>query len=228
MICGSLSGTPTRSLPPASPFPPAIIRRWYEQAGAARDGNRTGGATAAFAVDPDRFHGPGKSTVGAILARELGWRFIDLDDVIEASSRRTVAEIFRDHGEADFRLRERQAVEQLSNEEQIVLALGGGTVEDESTRSLLIHPPENCLVFLEAPLPELLARCTVEGKVCPPGCPESLAARHHRRLPYYRTAHVTVATHGLAPQAVADRVLEHVSTLWRVEVRKRQETHGKS
>ena len=40
--------------------------------------------------------GAGKSTVGAILARELGWRFIDLDQVIEASSQRTVAEIFRD------------------------------------------------------------------------------------------------------------------------------------
>jgi shikimate kinase len=46
------------------------------------------------------FMGAGKSTVGAILARELGWRFIDLDDVIEASAERTVAEIFRDHGEA--------------------------------------------------------------------------------------------------------------------------------
>jgi shikimate kinase len=175
------------------------------------------------------FMGAGKSTVGAILARELGWRFVDLDDVIEASSRRTVAEIFRDHGEADFRRRERQAVEQLSNEDQIVLALGGGTVEDESTRSLLIHPPENCLVFLEAPLPELLARCTVGEKVRPLlAAPESLAARHNRRLPYYRKAHVTVATNGLAPQAVADRVLEHVSILWLVEVRKRQGTHGKS
>ena len=175
------------------------------------------------------FMGAGKSTVGAILARELGWRFIDLDDVIEASSQRTVAEIFRDYGEADFRRRERQAVEQLSNQEQIVLALGGGTVEEMSTRSLLIDPPENCLVFLEAPLPELLARCTTEEKVRPLlAAPESLTARHNRRLPYYRTAHVTVATTGLAPQEVADRVLEHVSIHWLVEVRKRQGAHGNS
>jgi shikimate kinase len=175
------------------------------------------------------FMGAGKSTVGAILARELGWQFIDLDDVIEASSKRTVAEIFREHGEEEFRRRERQAVEQLSNQEQIVLALGGGAVEDVSTRTLLIHPPENCLVFLEAPLPELLARCTTEGKVRPLlAAPESLTARHNRRLPYYRTAHITVATTGLAPEAVADRVLEHVSILWLVEVGKRQEAHCKS
>jgi shikimate kinase len=175
------------------------------------------------------FMGAGKSTVGAILAGQLGWRFIDLDDVIEASSQRTVAEIFRDYGEADFRRRERESVEQLSTQEQIVLALGGGAVEDERTRSLLIHSPQNCLVFLDAPLPELLARCTVEGKVRPLlAAPELLAARHTRRLPHYRAAHVTVATNGLAPRAVADRVLEQVFTLWQVEVGKRQGAHGNS
>jgi shikimate kinase len=102
-------------------------------------------------------------------------------------------------------------------------------VEDESTRFLLVNSPGNCLVFLEAELPELLARCTVEGKVRPLlAAPESLEARHNRRLPHYRTAHVTVSTTGLAPQGVADRVLEHVSTLWLVDLGKRQATHGKS
>ena len=174
------------------------------------------------------FMGAGKSTVGAILARELGWRFIDLDDVIEAASQRTVAEIFRDHGEAEFRRREQQAVERISNQEQIVLALGGGTVEDESTRSLLIHPPENCLVFLEAPLSELLARCTVKGKVRPLLAePAALEARHNRRLPHYRAAHITVTTAGLAPQAVADRVLEQVVSLWLIDAGTRQR-HDKS
>jgi shikimate kinase len=175
------------------------------------------------------FMGAGKSTVGAILARQLDWRFIDLDDVIEASSQRTVAQIFLEFGEADFRRREQQAIQQLSNQEQIVLALGGGAVENESTRSLLTHPPDNCLVFLEAPLPELLARCTAGGKVRPLlADPESLVARHNRRLPYYRTAHVTVATNGLAPRAVADRVLEQVSMLWLVDANKNEGAHDKS
>jgi shikimate kinase len=168
------------------------------------------------------FMGAGKSTVGAILARELGWKFIDLDDIIEASSKRTIAEIFREHGEANFREQERQAVRQVSAEEKIVLALGGGTVEDESTRSLLLHSPGNCLVFLKAELPELLSRCTVEGKVRPLlAAADSLEARHNRRLPHYRTAHVTVETTGLAPQGVAQRVLERVSIQWLIEAGKR-------
>ena len=176
------------------------------------------------------FMGAGKSTVGAILARDLGWRFFDLDDVIEASSQLTVAEIFRDHGEASFRQRERQAVRKLSHEEKIVLALGGGTVEDESTRTLLVHSPGNCLVFLEAELTELLARCTREGeavkgrggeaKVRPLlAAPEALEARHERRLPHYQSAHVTVVTTGLAPRGVANQVLKQVGKRWLIEER---------
>ena len=157
------------------------------------------------------FMGAGKSTVGPILARELGWKFVDLDDVIEASSQRTVAEIFRDYGEAEFRRRERDAVLNLVGQAEIVLALGGGTVEDESTRSLLIESPGNFVVFLHAELPELLARCTVEGKTRPLlAAPESLKDRHDRRLPHYRAAHLTVTTTGLAPEEVADRVLTEV------------------
>ena len=165
------------------------------------------------------FMGAGKSTVGVILARKLGWRFIDLDDVIEASSNNSIAEIFRTQGEASFREWERQAVRQLGQQEQVVVALGGGTVEDESSRTLLIESPGNCLVFLDAALEELLARCSSEGRVRPLlAAPEALAARHAHRLPQYRSAHVTVTTTGLAPQAVADRIL--------AAVRKRQDANG--
>jgi shikimate kinase len=168
------------------------------------------------------FMGAGKSTVGAILAKDLGWRFIDLDHMIEASCQRTVAEIFRDYGETNFRERERQAVLQLSSEERIVLALGGGTVEDEFTRSLLINSPGNCLVFLEAELPDLLARCALQGagKIRPLlAATESFEARHNRRLPHYRAAHLTVMTTGLAPRGVADRVLEQANIQWLIDVR---------
>jgi shikimate kinase len=160
------------------------------------------------------FMGAGKSTVGPIVARKLGWTFVDLDDVIEASSQRTVAEIFRDFGEAEFRRRERDAVLKLNSEENMVLALGGGAVEDESTRTLLVESVGNCVVFLHAELPELLVRCSVEGKTRPLlSTPESLEKRHKRRLPHYRAAHITVTTTGLGPNEVAERVL--------IEVRKR-------
>ncbi len=164
------------------------------------------------------FMGAGKSTVGAMLAQDLGWRFVDSDRVIEASSQRTVAEIFRDFGEAEFRERERQAVLQLSGEEHMVLALGGGAIENDSTRAHLVQSPGNCLIFLDGELSELLARCSVEGRTRPLlASAESPEARHRRRLPYYRAAHLTVDTGGLSPREVADRVLEQVSLQWFVQ-----------
>jgi shikimate kinase len=170
------------------------------------------------------FMGAGKSTVGAILASDLGWQFLDLDDVIEASSGLTVPEIFRDHGEANFRERERQALLKLNDQDKLVLALGGGAIESGPTRELLFETPGNCLVFLEAPLPELLARCRVEGKVRPLLAePEALEERLDRRLPHYRNAHITVITTGLAPQQVADRVRAHL-----VDPKEEDGTHGKS
>jgi shikimate kinase len=169
------------------------------------------------------FMGAGKSTVGAILARDLGWQFLDLDDVIEASSGLTVPEIFRHHGEANFRERERQALQQLNSQDRLVLALGGGAIESEPTRALLFETPGTCLIFLDAPLPELLARCRVEEKVRPLLAePEALEDRLHRRLPHYRNAHITVITTGLAPQQVADQVRAQLAD------RKQEEmTHGK-
>lgn len=164
------------------------------------------------------FMGAGKSTVGAILARKLAWDFLDLDAVIEARNHLTVAQIFRDHGEARFRELEREAVQQLVQREHMVLALGGGTIIDGSSRSLLIHSPGTCLVFLDGKLTELVARCVAEGKARPLlGEPEVVQARLTSRLPFYRMAHITVTTTGLEPQQVAAQVLEETSARWRLK-----------
>jgi shikimate kinase len=168
------------------------------------------------------FMGAGKSTVGAILAHDLGWKFHDLDRVIEAASRSTVAEIFKNHGEPEFRRRELAAVRHVSLEEDVVVALGGGAIEDQASRTLLLSSPGNCLVFLHGELEDLIARCTAEGKTRPLLADlDALAARHARRLPYYRAAHITVTTTGLTPQEVANHVLAQVSQEWQIEVRKR-------
>ena len=168
------------------------------------------------------FMGAGKSTVGAIAAQTLGWEFLDLDTVIETSSRLSVGEIFRHHGEADFRQREQRALEQLSKRQGIVLALGGGTVEDASSRSLLLETPGTCLVFLEGDLSELIARCVAEGKVRPLlAAPEVMQARHAYRLPFYRMAHITVFTTGLAPERVAAEMLSQVSAQWQMTEERR-------
>lgn len=165
------------------------------------------------------FMGAGKSSVGALAAQELGWRFVDLDGVIEAMAGKTIPEIFRAAGEAHFREQERRALEVTGRQKEIVLALGGGTIEDPDTLAYVLEWKETCMVFLDAPLPELLARIRGSRHKRPLlGQPEALLERHQRRLPHYRAAHVTVATGGLDQTEVCARLLQAVRS-WQVEER---------
>jgi len=70
--------------------------------------------------------GAGKSSVGAALARDLGWRFVDIDSEIMRITGRSVADVFRSDGEAAFRAMEARLTAELSSQAEVVLAPGGG------------------------------------------------------------------------------------------------------
>jgi len=69
----------------------------------------------------------GKTTLGRALAKRLRCRFVDLDEAIEAEAGMPVADIFRTFGEAEFRRREADMVEQICRLSDVVVATGGGT-----------------------------------------------------------------------------------------------------
>ena len=74
------------------------------------------------------FMGSGKSTVGRMLARQLRFRFLDTDKLVEEREGATIPEIFAQHGEAHFRECETSALESLRSVRQHILATGGGIV----------------------------------------------------------------------------------------------------
>jgi shikimate kinase len=151
------------------------------------------------------FMGAGKSTVGPLVADRLGWRFLDVDDVIESEAGATIAELFARHGEPAFRQREHETIARLAAAEALVLALGGGAIERQETRTLLLTTPGTLVVHLEVELATTLARCAgTEGTRPILADQANLASRYHRRLPLYRTAHVSIPVDALTPgQAVA-------------------------
>ncbi|HCD77467.1 MAG TPA: shikimate kinase [Prevotella sp.] len=73
------------------------------------------------------YMGAGKTTVGRELAKELGLMFYDLDWYITSRMRRTVAQLFEEHGEDGFRQIERNMLHEVAEFENIVLSCGGGT-----------------------------------------------------------------------------------------------------
>jgi shikimate kinase len=160
--------------------------------------------------------GAGKTTVGALAAKQLGWRFFDADDRIEAIAGKPIHAIFSEEGEAAFRQLEFKAIASLLQEEDAVIAVGGGAIEHEPTRNLMLTSAKTedsatLLVHLHVTLAGTLARCEGTGGLRPVFADRAgLAARYERRHPWYQQAQLTLDTENTTPEEVAQRLAEHL------------------
>ena len=106
------------------------------------------------------FMAAGKTTIGRLLAHELGWSFADVDEDIVGAEGSSIAEIFDARGEQEFREIEREAIRKRVSEVErgrpMVVALGGGAFAQESNRELL---EENGIsIWLDCPYPTVCRR----------------------------------------------------------------------
>jgi shikimate kinase len=154
------------------------------------------------------FMGSGKTTVGALLARQLAWRFVDLDDRIEAAAGLRIPEIFERLGEPAFRQIEADQLRAtlgrvFESNESIVLALGGGTYAQQGAPEFL-RAANVPVVWLDPPIDVLLARCmTMTGR--PLFRDEnSFRALYAQRLPSYQQAEHRVDSSGDPARVVAE------------------------
>jgi shikimate kinase len=92
--------------------------------------------------------GAGKSTVGRVLARKLNSRFVDSDHALEERCGVKIPTIFEMEGEAGFRKREAQIIEELTQEKGLILATGGGSVLLPENRRALSE--RGTVVYLHA------------------------------------------------------------------------------
>jgi shikimate kinase len=156
------------------------------------------------------FMGAGKTTVGQALATKLGWRFVDLDDLIQARDGRTVPEIFEQSGESAFRGLERQLLEEVVHSPQAdcsVLSLGGGAFIDNTNQQLL-RENEIPAVFLDAPAEELFRRCQGPAVVRPLlSDRERFSAMYEKRKPAYLNAALCIQTAGREIASIVDEII---------------------
>jgi shikimate kinase len=153
--------------------------------------------------------GAGKTTVGQALAAKLTWQFVDLDDLIQARSGRTIAEIFQKSGESAFRRLERLILEETvhaSQQNATVLSLGGGAFIDTTNQQVL---RENGIpaVFLDAAAEELFRRCAQPGVVRPLLHDlDQFRSLYEERRAAYLKAQFCVETSGKNVPAIAEEI----------------------
>jgi shikimate kinase len=162
------------------------------------------------------FMGAGKTTVGELAAKHLGWSFFDADNRIEALAGKPIHAIFATEGEAAFRQLEFEAIQSLLSEPEAVIAVGGGAIEHEATRRLLlaaagIENSETLVVHLHVSLQSTIARCEGTGGLRPVFADRvGLAVRYERRMPWYAQAHLTLETESTTPEEVARQLAAHL------------------
>jgi shikimate kinase len=152
--------------------------------------------------------GAGKSTVGTRLARQLGWRFVDLDERIEEAAGITIPEFFERHGEPAFRQLEADQLRAalgraVEFRESTIVALGGGTYAQPGAPEFLRNAGVP-VIWLDTPIEILLSRCmTMTGR--PLFRDEaSFRALHTQRVPSYQLADYRVDSSGDAALVVAE------------------------
>ena len=158
--------------------------------------------------------GAGKTTVGKLLAKNLGMNFFDSDQVIESRAGKSVSDIFTQDGEPAFRKLEHDVIVELLDSNNVVLALGGGSLGNDETRAKV---KDATTVWLVAGLAQAVDRVgmnrnrplllgNVRGQLA-----DLMAARE----PFYKeVAAIAVDTSKLIPSEV---VTEIVSELGKIE-----------
>ncbi len=142
----------------------------------------------------------GKSSVGRVLADKLGWRFIDLDEVIEREERMSIPDIFAKKGEEYFRRLELENLKRVSEEEGVVVSTGGGL--GANPKAMEMMKEKGLVVWLKVSFEEFLKRCGDD-----PSRPmislgeENLRDLMRDREKTYAKAHVSIDNMGIEESA---------------------------
>ncbi|OKL47813.1 3-dehydroquinate synthase [Boudabousia liubingyangii] len=149
----------------------------------------------------------GKTTVGQILARALGWEFLDLDHLIEKTAGKSIPEVFSESGEEHFRDLETAALQEvLQAENPCIIALGGGALDRPANQALLA---EQAVVHLKVDPKTAFERARHEGNrpLLNGTDPEAkLQELAQRRNPIYQKVATIQVPAEQAPEQVARQI----------------------
>ncbi|MGH9610671.1 MAG: shikimate kinase [Bryobacteraceae bacterium] len=155
------------------------------------------------------FMGCGKTTVGRLLAEELGWNFIDVDAEIESMQRQTIARIFAEQGEAAFRELESRAIRArvaaIEAGDPTVVALGGGAFVVRPNWELIER--NGITIWLDCPLDRIRSRLSADGVRPLAQDPLHFERLFEQRRPLYARAHYSIDAGAGDPSEIVRSIL---------------------
>ena len=158
------------------------------------------------------YRGSGKSVVAGLLAGMLDLTWIDSDDVIEARAGSSISEIFAQDGEPEFRRIEQDVIRDLTGQDSLIIAAGGGAILDPENRQRM--KDSGPVVWLQASVQQLASRIQQDKSTANrrPSLTGQSAAEEienvlTERLPHYAdVSTIRVNTDGLSPNQVATEI----------------------
>jgi shikimate kinase len=159
------------------------------------------------------FMGVGKSTIARVLAEKIGWAFVDTDHWIEQKTGKKVAQIFQESGEKAFRDLEKTAIEELSKSSRMVIALGGGVLNQKENLEKIKN--SGTLIYLEASVDCLLDRLKTSYERRPllrnsSDLRKTIVELLDMRIPIYEQATWKIATDGKAAEDIAAAISDRM------------------
>lgn len=160
------------------------------------------------------FMGAGKSRIARELSRLLGWDALDVDQEVERRTGRTIPAIFRDEGEAAFRLLEADVTEEFLRQDRVIVATGGGWASAEPGRMEALAP-DTLSVWLRISPEEAVRRVgSGRGRIRPLLRVTDPFAEAQRLLatrePSYSLARLALDADRFPPRAIARRIRDEI------------------
>lgn len=155
------------------------------------------------------FMAAGKSTIGKKLARKLGVRFYDIDDLV-VEQHGAISDIFYAQGEKQFRAYEHEAIARVLEDEPGVIALGGGAVTYDENLKLL--KKRTYRIFVKVPPEQILGRLRRSKRVRPLIGPlpslTKIKQLYEQRMPRYSHADYVVEANEKSTAQVVDDIVQ--------------------
>ncbi|MBD1928284.1 shikimate kinase [Trichocoleus sp. FACHB-90] len=158
--------------------------------------------------------GAGKTSVGKLLAQQLGYGFVDTDSVIEKAAGKSINDIFVSDGEDSFRQMESKVLQEMSAFTRLAIATGGGIILRLENWGYLQY---GLVVWLDAPIELLVARLqndTTRPLLKNADLATELENRFHQRQSLYAQADLQISiSQEQTPEQIAKQIIEAIPTV---------------